>query len=88
LVVSEKSFHGFSDVHENFGNTLQPTALVHEVFLRLVEVQSVSWRDRAHFFAISANMMRKILVDRARQRDGQARRKATGHLLLKLSNPF
>ena len=47
---------------EKSGNTLQATALVHEVFLRLVDVASVSWQDRAHFFAVSANMMRRILV--------------------------
>src|SRR5713101_4584703 len=52
--------------HEKAGNTLQATALVHEVFLRLVHVDSVTWQDRAHFFAVSANMMRRILVDRAR----------------------
>ncbi len=52
--------------NEKTGNTLQATALVHEVFLRLVGVDRVSWRDRAHFFAVSANMMRHILVDRAR----------------------
>jgi RNA polymerase sigma factor (TIGR02999 family) len=51
---------------EAAGNTLPATALVHEVFLRLVEVDGVSWQDRAHFFAVSANMMRRILVDRAR----------------------
>src|SRR5579864_7026247 len=50
--------------NERAGNTLQATALVHEVFLRLVEVDSVTWQDRAHFFAVSANMMRRILVDR------------------------
>jgi RNA polymerase sigma factor (TIGR02999 family) len=51
---------------ENPGNTLQATALVHEVFLRMVEVKGVSWQDRAHFFAVCATMMRRILVDRAR----------------------
>jgi len=51
---------------EKVGNTLQATALVHEVFLRLVQVDSVTWQDRAHFFAVSANTMRRILVDRAR----------------------
>jgi RNA polymerase sigma factor (TIGR02999 family) len=59
--------------HEADGNTLPATALVHEVFLRLVEVNSVSWQDRAHFFAVSANMMRRILVDRARAK-GMAKR--------------
>ena len=59
--------------YERVGNTLQATALVHEVFLRLVDVDSVSWQDRAHFFAVSANMMRRILVDRARAK-GMAKR--------------
>jgi RNA polymerase sigma factor (TIGR02999 family) len=58
---------------ERAGNTLQATALVNEVFLRLVDVNEVSWQDRAHFFAVSANMMRRILVDRARAR-GTAKR--------------
>jgi RNA polymerase sigma factor (TIGR02999 family) len=53
---------------ENPGNTLQPTALVNEAYLRLVDVNSVTWEDRAHFFAVSAQMMRRILVDAARAR--------------------
>ena len=53
---------------ENPGNTLQPTALVNEAYLRLVDVNNVSWEDRAHFFAVSAQMMRRILVDAARAR--------------------
>lgn len=64
---------------ERTGNTLQATALVHEVFLRMVQVDSVTWQDRAHFFAVSATMMRRILVDRAHakgsaKRGGQALR--------------
>jgi RNA polymerase sigma factor (TIGR02999 family) len=58
---------------ERVGNTLQATALVNEVFLRLVELDSVSWQDRAHFFAVSATMMWRILVDRARGK-GMAKR--------------
>src|SRR5215813_4912350 len=50
------------------GNTLQPTALVNEAFLRLVGVDDLSWQNRAHFFAVSANIMRRILVDAARAR--------------------
>ena len=45
---------------ENPGNTLQATALVNEAYLRLVDVNGVRWQDRAHFFAISAQMMRRI----------------------------
>jgi RNA polymerase sigma factor (TIGR02999 family) len=53
---------------ENPGNTLQPTALVNEAYLRLVGIDSVRWQDRAHFFAVAAQMMRRILVDSARAR--------------------
>jgi RNA polymerase sigma factor (TIGR02999 family) len=53
---------------ENPGNTLQATALVNEAFLRLVDAEGVRWQDRAHFFAMSARMMRRILVDAARAR--------------------
>ena len=56
---------------ENPGNTLQATALVHEVFLKLVDANDVDWKDKAHFFAVSANMMRRILVDRARAKGAE-----------------
>src|SRR3954451_1385691 len=49
------------------GNSLQATALVHEVYVRLVDVTSVEWQARAQFFAIAAQMMRRILVDAARR---------------------
>src|SRR5271157_520025 len=58
---------------ENPGHTLQTTALVNEVYLRLVDIHSVDWQDRAHFFAISARMMRRILTDFARSRNYQKR---------------
>jgi RNA polymerase sigma factor (TIGR02999 family) len=58
---------------ENPGHTLQTTALVNEVYLRLVDVHAVNWQDRAHFFAISARMMRRILTDFARARHYQKR---------------
>ena len=53
---------------EGPGNTLQTTALAHEAYLRLVDVKNVRWQDRAHFFAVAARMMRRILVDLARAR--------------------
>ncbi len=53
---------------EQAGHTLQTTALVHEAYLRLIDANQVQWRDRAHFFAISANLMRRILVEFARSR--------------------
>jgi RNA polymerase sigma factor (TIGR02999 family) len=53
---------------ERVGHTLQPTALVHEVYLRLVDQRHVDWKDRAHFFGAAAQVMRRILVDHARRR--------------------
>ena len=53
--------------------TLQTTALVNEAYLRMVDVQGVEWRDRAHFFAVSAQIMRRILVDAARMRNADKR---------------
>lgn len=58
---------------EKPGHTLQTTALVNEVYLRLVDVHAVSWQDRAHFFAIAARMMRRVLTDFARSRNFQKR---------------
>jgi RNA polymerase sigma factor (TIGR02999 family) len=57
----------------NRGQTLQTTALVNEVYLRLVDASQVRWENRAHFLAIAANLMRRILVDAARTR-GYAKR--------------
>jgi RNA polymerase sigma factor (TIGR02999 family) len=59
--------------NEAEGNTLQATALVHEVYLRLVDATDVEWRARAQFFAIAAQMMRRILVDAARTRGARRR---------------
>jgi RNA polymerase sigma factor (TIGR02999 family) len=58
---------------EKPGHTLQTTALVNEVYLRLVDISAVDWTDRAHFFAISARMMRRILTDFGRSRNYQKR---------------
>jgi RNA polymerase sigma factor (TIGR02999 family) len=51
---------------EQAGNTLQTTALIHEAYVRLVDQRNVQWQNRAHFFGIAAQMMRRILVDHAR----------------------
>ncbi len=53
---------------EKAGHTLQPTALVHETFIRLVEQDGATWESRAHFFGIAARAMRQILVDHAREK--------------------
>src|SRR5260370_36797219 len=63
--------------NERVGNTLQTTALVNEAYLRLVDAKSVGWQDRVHFFAVSAQMMRRILVDAAPARASATRARPT-----------
>lgn len=58
---------------ERPGHTLQGTALVHEAYLRLVDQRQVQWRDRSHFFALSAELIRRILVDHARSKMAEKR---------------
>jgi RNA polymerase sigma factor (TIGR02999 family) len=58
---------------ERDGHSLAPTALVHETYLRLVNQTSVQWRNRAQFFALAAQLMRRVLVDHARARDAEKR---------------
>ncbi len=58
---------------ERAGHSLQATALVNEAYLRLINVKDVAWHDRAHFLAVAARMMRRILVDHARSRHYQKR---------------
>jgi RNA polymerase sigma factor (TIGR02999 family) len=55
------------------GHTLQTTALIHEAYLRLIEQKEAQWQNRAHFFAVAAQMMRRILVDHARARQSRKR---------------
>jgi RNA polymerase sigma factor (TIGR02999 family) len=63
-------------------HTLQPTALVHEAFVKLVDQRAVQWQNRAHFFGIAAQLMRRILVDHARARDAAKRGAGEAHLSL------
>lgn len=58
---------------ERAGHTMQTNTLVHEAYLRLIDAGQVRWQDRAHFFAIAARLMRRVLVDDARQRSFQKR---------------
>ncbi len=58
---------------EQPGHTLQATALINEVYLRLIDWRNVRWQDRAHFFGVSAGLMRRTLVDHARRRDYRKR---------------
>lgn len=58
---------------ERHDHTLQPTALAHEAYLKLVDQRSTDWQDRAHFFAIAARILRRILVDHARQKQAVKR---------------
>ena len=67
---------------ERPGHTLQATALVHEAYLRLIDQHSVDWRNRAHFFSIAAEMMRRVLVNHAVSR--RAQKRGSGETLLSL----
>jgi RNA polymerase sigma factor (TIGR02999 family) len=67
---------------ERPGHTLQATALVHEAYLRLIDQHSVDWRNRAHFFSIAAEMMRRVLVNHAVGR--RAQKRGAGETLLSL----
>jgi RNA polymerase sigma factor (TIGR02999 family) len=58
---------------ENEGNTMQATALVHEAYLRLVDQDRVAWQNRAQFYGVAAQLMRRILIDHARERHAQKR---------------
>ena len=68
--------------HERAGHTLEPTALVNEVYLRLIDQHSVDWSNRAHFFSIAAEMMRRILVNHAINR--RAQKRGAGETLLSI----
>lgn len=67
---------------ERLHHTLQPTALINEVYLRLIDLRQISWQNRAQFFAISAQLMRHILVDFARSRRNRKRGGNAVHLPL------
>jgi len=77
---------------ERDDHTLQTTALINEVYLRLVDLEGLSWQDRAHFFAICARLMRRILTDYARSRSylkrgGDARRVTLDEALMVSADP-
>ncbi len=70
--------------NERIDHTLQPTALVHEAYLKLIDQRSTTWRDRNHFFAIAARVIRRILVDHARGR--RAIKRGAGNERIPLEN--
>jgi len=83
MPLVEKELHRLAHRYmsqEKPDHILQTTALVNEVYLRMVDIAQVSWQDRAHFFAISARMMRRILTDFARSRNYQKRGGAALHV--------
>ncbi|HQR34213.1 MAG TPA: sigma-70 family RNA polymerase sigma factor [Blastocatellia bacterium] len=67
---------------ERAGHSMQTSALVNEAYLRLIDASNVDWQNRAHFFAISASLMRRILVDAARERQARKRGGSAEHVLL------
>jgi RNA polymerase sigma-70 factor, ECF subfamily len=58
---------------ERSNHTLQPTALVNEAYMKMIDITQVSWQNKAHFIGVAANQMRRILVDHARQHNAQKR---------------
>lgn len=68
--------------NERPGQTIQTTALVHEAYLKLIDIENVDWQHRAHFFAISAQVMRHILLDRARRTSAAKRGGQGGRIYL------
>ncbi len=83
LAIVYAELHRIAAVHfqaEREGHTLQPTAVVHEVYLRLVDQTRIRWQNRAHFFAIASRLMRRALVDHARHRKAEKRGGGAAHL--------
>jgi RNA polymerase sigma-70 factor, ECF subfamily len=81
LVYEELHRHAVRFFHrERASHTLQPTALVNEVYLRLINQHEVSWQNRAQFFGIAAQMMRRILVSHARAREAKKRGGSAQHI--------
>jgi RNA polymerase sigma factor (TIGR02999 family) len=68
--------------HEQEGHTLQPTALVHEAYLRMVDASVPDWQSRAHFYGVAARVMRQILVDHAREQNAVKRGADFRHISL------
>ena len=66
--------------HERLGQTLQTTALVNEIYVQLIDLRGVSWRDRAHFFALSSRLIRRVLIDAARARASLKRGAGSPHV--------
>src|SRR6476469_9334910 len=65
---------------ERSGRTLQTTALVNEIYVQLIDLRGVSWRDRAHFFALSSRLIRRVLIDAARARASLKRGAGSPHV--------
>jgi RNA polymerase sigma factor (TIGR02999 family) len=68
--------------NERSGQTLQTTALVNEIYVQLIDLRGVSWRDRAHFFALSSRLIRRVLIDAARAKAAQKRGARSSHVEL------
>lgn len=73
---------------ERAEHTLQPTALVHEAYLKLIGQKEIEWQNRAHFFGVAARLMREILVDHARTRGEKSAAVAITKTAFRLTTPF
>ena len=77
---SLRKLAGAKMANEKPGHTLQPTALVHEAYVRLLGNEAIEWESRAQFFAAAAEAMRRILIDRARKKFAVKRGEGVGHV--------
>lgn len=73
---------------ERDGHTLQPTALVHEAYLKLIDQRATNWTDRVHFFAVASRIIRRILVDHARERQAAKRGAGRERVALEQADVF
>jgi RNA polymerase sigma factor (TIGR02999 family) len=82
LYAELRRLAGSQLMRERYGNTLQPTALVHEAYVRLIDQSLPDFRNRAHFLGVAAQLMRQILIDSARKRNAAKRGGGQIHLSL------
>ena len=91
MPIVYQELHRLAHFHlakERKGHTLQTTALVNEVYLKLIDQKKIRWQDRSHFFAIAATVMRRILIDYARSRQYAKRLNGVSALPLMKSSLF
>lgn len=89
LIYTElRALAGAQFARERPGHTLQPTALLHEAYIKLVQIREIDWNSRGHFYAMAAKVMRRFLISYARQKNAQKRPKFIDKDLETLPDPW